>query len=272
VSAAGARPPPRRRRFGQHFLHDSGVIRRIADAIRPGPGVTLVEIGPGRGALTRALLERVPALSVIEVDRDLAALLRAAHGAQGRLTVYEGDALQFDFRRFGTPVCVAGNLPYNISTPLLFHLLDQADCIGQMVFMLQKEVVERIGAAPGSGAYGRLSVMVQARCVVERLFAVGPGAFTPPPRVESAVVRLVPRPAAEPGIRDPALFDALVRAAFAQRRKMLRNALRTVARDPEALLARLGIDASARPETLDVATFVALANDLAAGKTASGAG
>ncbi len=260
--------PPRRKRFGQHFLHDPAVIRRIAAAIGPVPGARLVEIGPGRGALTRVLLEQVPALTVIEVDRDLAAALRAEFGPSGRLTVHEADALEFDFRSLGRELCVVGNLPYNISTPLLFHLLDQADCIARMVFMLQKEVVDRICAAPDGPDYGRLTVMVQARCEAIPLFTVGPGAFRPPPRVDSAVLRLVPLPAATVAVQDPARFERLVRSAFQQRRKMLRNGLRPLVADVDGLLARVGIDGSARPETLSVAQFIALANALA---TAPGA-
>jgi len=257
------RPPPRRKRLGQHFLHDAGVIRRIVDAIQPGAGAPLVEIGPGRGALTRALLATGQKLSVIEVDRDLVALLKRELGAHGTLQIFEADALEFDFCRFGTPVRVVGNLPYNISTPLLFHLLDRVDCIEQMLFMLQKEVVDRICAAPGGREYGRLTVMLQARCAVERLFNVGSGAFQPPPRVESALVRLVPRPDYSQSIRDPVLFADLVRGAFQQRRKMLRNALRAVVADPGTLLERQNLDGAARPETLTVAQFIALANAVA---------
>lgn len=266
---AVTRPPPRRKRFGQHFLHDAGVIRRIVDAIEPRTGAPLVEIGPGRGALTRALLGAAQGLSVIEVDRDLAAHLAQEFGASGNLKVYQADALDFDFHTFGTPVRVVGNLPYNISTPLLFHLLDQTDCIEQMVFMLQKEVVDRICAAPGGKDYGRLSVMVQARCDVMRLFTVGAGAFQPPPRVESALVRLIPRPAFTASIRDSALFAELVRSAFQQRRKMLRNALRASVDDPGALLEQQCLDGAVRAETLTVAQFISLANAVAEIRTVS---
>ncbi len=255
--------PPRRKRFGQHFLHDAGVIRRIVEVIQPGTGAPLVEIGPGRGALTRALLARGGKLTVIEVDRDLAAQLTQELGSAGLLKVIAADALEFDFHSFGMPVRVFGNLPYNISTPLLFHLLDHADCIEQMVFMLQKEVVDRICAAPGGGDYGRLTVMIQARCDVEHLFDVGAGAFQPPPQVESAVVRLIPRPVFAESIRDRELFAALVRGAFQQRRKMLRNALRAVVDDPGVLLQRQGLDPAARPETLSVDQFISLANAVA---------
>ncbi len=266
----GQRPPPRRKRLGQHFLHDAGVISRIVNAIQPGAGAPLVEIGPGRGALTRALLASGQPVSVIEVDRDLVAHLTRELGAAGTLQIYEADALEFDFHCFGRPVRVVGNLPYNISTPLLFHLLDQVDCIEQMLFMLQKEVVDRICATPGGREYGRLTVMVQARCAVERLFNVGSGAFHPPPRVESALVRLIPRPDFVQTIRDPGLFSDLVRGAFQQRRKMLRNALRAVIADPGPVLERQRLDGAARPETLTVAQFIALANavvELNAGST-----
>lgn len=254
------RPPQRRKRLGQHFLHDAGVIRRIVKAIQPGAAAPLVEIGPGRGALTRALLATGEELSVIEVDRDLAAQLTRELGTTGTLQIFEADALEFDFCRFGKPVRVVGNLPYNISTALLFRLLDQVHCIEQMLFMLQKEVVDRICAAPGGREYGRLTVMVQARCAVEHLFNVGSGAFQPPPRVESAVVRLIPRADFAQTIRDPELFSGLVRGAFQQRRKMLRNALRAVVADPGALLERQRLDGAARPETLTVPQFIALAN------------
>ena len=266
------RPPPRRKRLGQHFLHDAGVIHRIVSAIQPGAGAPLIEIGPGRGALTRALLATGHKLSVIEVDRDLVAHLQRELGASGTLNVYEADALEFDFCSFGSPVRVIGNLPYNISTPLLFRLLDQLQCIEQMLFMLQKEVVDRICAAPGGREYGRLTVMVQARCAVERLFKVGAGAFQPPPRVESAVVRLMPRPEYSQAITDPVLFADLVRGAFQQRRKMLRNALRAVVPDPGPLLEQQHLDGAARPETLTVAQYIALANAVVELKAASAGG
>ena len=219
--------------------------------------------------MTRALLATGQKLSVIEVDRDLVAHLTRELGAAGTLQIFEADALEFDFCCFGRPARVVGNLPYNISTPLLFHLLDQVACIEQMLFMLQKEVVDRICAAPGGREYGRLTVMVQARCTVERLFNVGAGAFQPPPRVESAVLRLLPRPDYALTLRDPALFADVVRGAFQQRRKMLRNALRAVVTDPGALLERLQLDGAARPETLTVAQFIALANTVSEMNTGS---
>ncbi|HXG28593.1 MAG TPA: 16S rRNA (adenine(1518)-N(6)/adenine(1519)-N(6))-dimethyltransferase RsmA, partial [Nevskiales bacterium] len=186
-----------RKRFGQHFLHDPGVIHRILAALAPQPGQTLVEIGPGLGALTVPLLQQAGELHVVELDRDVIPRLEAACAGHGRLIVHAADALRFDFRALAPPggrLRLVGNLPYNISTPLLFHLLAQADAIADMLFMLQKEVVERMVAQPGEPAYGRLSVSLAAQAAVEALFTVGRGAFRPPPKIESAVVRVVPRP------------------------------------------------------------------------------
>lgn len=248
-----------RKRFGQHFLHDPAVIRRIVDAIASRPGMRVVEIGPGRGALTGLLLERVGALDAIEIDRDLIAELTQRLGHDGRLRLHSADVLDFDFCALagGAPLHLVGNLPYNISTPLLFHLHDQAHCIEQMVFMLQKEVAERLAAAPGGKDYGRLSVMIQWRFTVTKLFDVGPGAFHPPPQVESTVVRLTPRPPVIE-LRDAAHFARVVKAAFAQRRKTLRNSLRGVV--ALAALERAGIDAVRRAETLSPREFAILAN------------
>jgi 16S rRNA (adenine1518-N6/adenine1519-N6)-dimethyltransferase len=252
-----------RKRFGQHFLHDEGVIRRILAALSPQPGQTLVEIGPGLGVLTVPLLQRVHTLHVVELDRDLIPRLRAACAGHGQLGVHQADALRFDFRALapaGGKLRLVGNLPYNISTPLLFHLLEQADVIADMHFMLQKEVVARMVAQPGETAYGRLSVSLAAQAAAESLFDVGRGAFTPPPRVESAVVRVTPRPAAFP-IDDPALFSGIVTAAFSQRRKTLANALhRLLGRDE---MARLGVDPQLRAERVSPAQFAQLANHLA---------
>ena len=249
-----------RKRFGQHFLHDPGVIRRIVAAVDPQPADRLVEIGPGLGALTRPLLERAGHLEVIEIDRDVVPLLERHCAGAGRLTVHLADALDVDIAalaRGGPPLRLVGNLPYNISTPLLFHLLDAAAAIADMHFMLQKEVVDRMVAAPGSGDYGRLTVMLATRCRAERLFRVGPGAFRPPPRVDSAVVRLVPL--AEPPfpLPDPQRFAALVAAAFSMRRKTLRNGLRGLI--DESTFVACGIDPGRRPETLTAAEFGALA-------------
>src|SRR5438477_6039620 len=226
-----------RKRFGQHFLHDPRVLGRIVDAIAPSPGDFLVEIGPGEGALTAPLIERAGKLEAIEIDRDLAAAL-AARFPPFKLTVHCADALEFDFARFPPGVRVAGNLPYNISTPLLFYLARYAERVRDMHFMLQLEVVERMVAAPSTAQYGRLSVALQARFAMAKLFNVAKGAFRPPPKVESAVVRLVPL--AQPLHVD----DELLRKAFSARRKQLRNAL------PGVDFARAGIDPRLRPENL----------------------
>jgi 16S rRNA (adenine1518-N6/adenine1519-N6)-dimethyltransferase len=251
----------RRPRLGQHFLHDPAVAARIVDAIAPEDGTPIVEIGPGQGALTRPLLERAGVLHVVEIDARLAEALAQRCGAHGALHVHRADALRFDFAGLGPgPVKVAGNLPYNISTPLLFHLLGQADRIREMVFMLQKEVVERMCAPPGTPEFGRLSVSMQARCDVQHLFNVGPGAFRPPPRVDSAVVRLIPRPDFEERVRNPEAFAVLVRRAFQQRRKMVRNALLRVLPGGIADLERVGIAPSARAGDISVDQYIALAN------------
>ena len=252
-----------RKRFGQHFLHDGGVVDRIVRAIDPKPGETLVEIGPGLGALTLPLLERARALTVIEIDRDVIPHLQAACGHAPGLHVIQADALTVDFAGLRAPgggkLRVAGNLPYNISTPLLFHLLEFAGAIQDMHFMLQKEVVRRMAADPDTEDYGRLTVTLAARAEVAELFTVGPGAFKPPPRVDSAVVRVTPRPAPFP-IRDLAVFDRVVKLAFGQRRKTLANALRGTA-GPEAFAAA-GIDPRARGETLSAEEFARLAGCL----------
>jgi len=250
-----------RKRFGQHFLHDSSVVARIVRAIGAKPGDRVVEIGPGLGALTGALLQCCESLDVIELDRDLAAKLKAEHQGDPRLRVHTGDALSFDFRQLVSPgerLRVVGNLPYNLSTPLLFHLLDQAAIIDDMHFMLQREVVGRLVAAPGGGDYGRLTVMVRLVCESEKLFDVGAGAFRPAPRVTSAMVRLRVRRIPEIELADLPTFRRLVSHLFSRRRKTLRNSLR--GQLSEAGLEQLGIDPSARPETLDLAGFAVLAN------------
>ncbi len=250
-----------RKRFGQHFLHDPGTIRRIVAAVDPRPGERVVEVGPGLGALTAPLLEAAGALDVLELDRDLAAALDASPEARaGRLRVHQGDALKADLAALagaGPPLRLVGNLPYNVSTPLLFHFLDFLNQVRDMHFMLQREVVARMAAAPGGGDYGRLSVMVQVRCRVERLFPVPPGAFTPPPKVMSEVVRLVPHPAPPVAVADPAVFARVVARAFSQRRKTLRNTLKGWVA-PEAMAAA-GIDPGERPERLGLAEFAVLA-------------
>lgn len=251
-----------RKRFGQHFLHDHSVVHRILDALDPQPGDTIVEIGPGPGALTRPLLARIPRLHAVELDRDLAAALRTNFAPQ-QLVVHEADALRFDFGALAPPggkIRLIGNLPYNISTPLLFHLLDQEASIHDMLFMLQKEVVDRMAAAPDGKDYGRLSVMIQWRLRVEKLFDVRPGAFTPPPKVDSSVVRLTPHASPRVAVHDAAAFARVVQTAFAQRRKTLRNNLKgLMAAD---ILESLGIDPQRRAETLTLAEFAALANAL----------
>jgi 16S rRNA (adenine1518-N6/adenine1519-N6)-dimethyltransferase len=243
-----------RKRFGQHFLHDPRVLERIVDAIDPRSGDALLEIGPGEGALTRLLLERVESLEAIEIDRDLAARLERDLPRE-RLLVHVGDALDFDFASMPTDLRVVGNLPYNISTPLLFHLAGFSERLQDLHFMLQREVVERMVAAPSTPEYGRLSVMLQTRFRMQSLFEVGPGAFKPPPKVHSAVVRMVPLTPAERPAVDERVFADLVRRAFSARRKTLRNALRL----SPAQLGELGIDAGLRPENLAPQDYVKLA-------------
>ena len=246
--------------LGQNFLHERVYIERIVQAVDPKPGDRVVEIGPGQGAITLPLLRRHGALTVIEFDRDLVGPLQAMADGVGDLAIIHRDVLQVDFTALaaGTPIKLCGNLPYNISSPILFHALDHAAAIRDMVFMLQKEVVDRMGAGPGSKVYGRLSVMLQAYCQVQPLFVVPPGAFRPPPKVDSAVVRLVPRDPATVGIDDPARFAEVVRAAFGQRRKTLRNALNGVC--GPAQFEAAGVSADARAEQIEVAAFVRLAN------------
>lgn len=250
-----------RKHLGQHFLHDPLAIQRIVEAISPRPGEPLVEIGPGLGAITVPLLDRAQVMEVVEVDRDVIPHLETRCQGHGRVVVHRADALSFDFRGLapqGRRLRVVGNLPYNISTPLLFHLLEAAPVIQDMHFLLQKEIVQRLAASPGGKDYGRLSVMVQYRCRTRHLFNVGPGAFRPPPRVDSAFVRLCPF--TEPPVRalDERRLDQLVRLAFEQRRKTLRNALRGHVEASQ--LTAAGIDPGRRGETLSVAEFVQLAN------------
>lgn len=256
----------RRKRLGQHFLHDPAVIERIVAAIAPDRGAPIVEIGPGRGALTVPLLERAGTLHVVEIDRALAQSLAARCQAIGDLRLHIGDALRFDFCALAADkLKVVGNLPYSVSTPLLFHLLAQSRCVSEMVFMLQQEVVDRICAVPGTRDYGRLSVMVQARCGARELFSVGRGAFSPPPQVGSAVLRMVPSETFMKTLKDQSLFDHVVKMAFGQRRKKLRNALKELGPLPEDLLPEIGIDPNARAEELTVEQFGMIANRLAAG-------
>ena len=232
---------PPRKRFGQHFLHDPRVLARIVDALKLADTDTVVEIGPGEGALTHLLLEKLGQLDVVEIDRDLAARLEAPG-----IRVHQADALEFDFGQFPRGMRLVGNLPYNISTPLLFHLARFAQRVRDMHFMLQLEVVERMVAAPSTPAYGRLSVALQARFRMHKLFNVSKGAFRPPPKVESAVVRLLPLEA------PLAVDEDLLRRAFSARRKQLRNAL------PGIDFAALGIDPSLRPENLSPQDYARL--------------
>lgn len=263
-----------KKHLGQNFLHDRTIIDKIVQAVNPKPGDRLVEIGPGQGALTFPLLERHGKLTVIEFDRDLIAPLTAAARAHGDLTVINRDVLKIDFSALAADMDdtetsqpeadqqlrLIGNLPYNLSSPILFHALDHAPAVRDMVFMLQKEVVDRMAAGPGSKIYGRLSVMLQAYCTVTPLFRVPPGAFRPEPKIDSAVVRLVPRSLGNIDVQDRKLFAHVVRDAFGQRRKTLRNALSLLC-DASALEA-VGISPQARAEQIEVADFIRLANSL----------
>lgn len=250
--------PAIRKSLGQHFLHERGVIDAIVQRFDPRPDDVVVEIGPGRGALTAALAPRVATLHAVEIDRQLAGQLTSEAHGMPNLVVHQQDALRFEYCLVAPQLRVIGNLPYNISTPLLFRLLDCSSCIEDMHLMLQKEVVDRLLASPGSRIYGRLSVMAQQRCRGELLLKVAPGAFTPPPRVQSAVVKLVPEAAPGHAVADPAHFAALVKKAFAQRRKTLRNALKGLVTTDE--LEQCGIDPHSRAEQLSVAQFTRLSN------------
>jgi len=249
-----------RKRFGQNFLADTHWVGRIVSAVNPRPGDNIVEIGPGLAALTRALIEGAGRIHAIEIDRDLAARLAADFPGE-QLALHVADALEFDYPSLGPELRVVGNLPYNISTPLLFRLTEFASQLRDLHVMLQKEVVARMTAAPATPDYGRLSVMLQAMFRITRLFVIPPGAFQPVPQVDSAVARLVPLGAAAPHIAHPALFARVVAAAFGQRRKTMRNALASIC--DAAALASAGVDPGARGETLALADFVRLANVLA---------
>ena len=252
-----------RKRFGQNFLVDQQVIADIVDAVAPRRGDCVVEIGPGLGALTEPLLKRLDHLHVVEIDRDIVARLSKQHSPD-KLTIHQGDALNFDFASLTDPangkLHVVGNLPYNISTPLLFHLAGFANCIYDMHFMLQKEVVERMVAEPGTSDFGRLSVMLQYRFFMDWLLDVPPGSFDPAPKVDSAVVRLIPRPPEELMVKDERTFAALVSTAFGQRRKMLRNNLKSLVGD--TMFEQLGIEPTARAEDLSVQDYIRMANVL----------
>ncbi len=249
-----------RKRFGQHFLSDPGVIDAIIRAVHPTKDDVIVEIGPGQGAITDALARNAGHLHAVELDRDLVARLRQQYEGNPDVTVHEADALQFDFSSLGDRIRVVGNLPYNISTPLLFHLLKFREQILDMHFMLQKEVVDRMAAGPGCKAYGRLGIMLGCHLSIESLFDVPPDAFDPPPEVTSAVVRLDPLPPGTFEINDEAGFSTLVATAFMQRRKTLRNSLKKLVERPDFEAA--GIDAGLRPEQVSIADYIRLSNYL----------
>ncbi|RLA18433.1 MAG: 16S rRNA (adenine(1518)-N(6)/adenine(1519)-N(6))-dimethyltransferase [Gammaproteobacteria bacterium] len=257
------KPHKARKRFGQNFLHDQGVIQAILSAISASSDDHLVEIGPGQGALTEPLLQDCKRLDVVELDRDLVQLLERKFSAQPKLSIHSADALFFDFGKLsenGEKLRVIGNLPYNISTPLMFHLLEGRAVIKDMHFMLQKEVVDRMQAQPGNKHYGKLSIMLQYHCHVEKLFDVPPECFDPAPKVVSAIVRLIPHH--EPPIKteNPALLSRVVTQAFSQRRKTLRNSLSGLF-SAEQLIAH-EIDPTLRAENLSIEKFVKLSNVL----------
>jgi len=248
-----------KKRFGQNFLVDQNIIADIVRAIRPEPADTMVEIGPGLGALTRPLLKVLNQLHVVEIDRDIIARLKSDY-PQDRLVIHEGDALKFDLAQLPAPLRIVGNLPYNISSPLLFHFAEYAPRITDMHFMLQDEVVERMVAEPSTPEYGRLSVMLQYRFHMEKLLDVPPESFRPAPKVNSAIVRMIPFAAEEIVVRDEKLFAEIVTAAFGQRRKTLRNTLKAYLAESD--FEKLGIDAQLRAENLGVAEFAQIANFL----------
>ncbi|RLA47732.1 MAG: 16S rRNA (adenine(1518)-N(6)/adenine(1519)-N(6))-dimethyltransferase [Gammaproteobacteria bacterium] len=254
-----------RKRFGQNFLLDPIVIDNIVSVIAAKPTDHLIEIGPGLGALTEPLLERCPNLTVVEIDRDLADILSARYAQKPGFKLHRGNALQTDFAALSNqkPMRIVGNLPYNISTPLLFHLLTFSPLIIDMYFMLQKEVVDRLAASPGNKIYGRLSVMMQYHCQIQPLFTVPPTAFKPSPKVTSAVVRLAPHTTLPSRAVDPVIFERLVKLCFQQRRKSLRNSLKILVSETTSL-SDFDVDLKARPETLSVADFVTLSNQLSA--------
>lgn len=254
-------PHKARKRFGQNFLHDHGVIRRIVACIGPKKGQRIVEIGPGKGALTEGIISVTERMDVVELDRDLIPILKVNLFRFPELTVHEADAMKFDFTSLSTPeqaIRVAGNLPYNISTPLIFHLLSQADAIEDMHFMLQKEVVDRLAARPGDSLYGRLSVMAQYYCSVESLFIVGPESFDPAPKVDSAIVRMTPHKTLPHPVNNIKMLEDIVRIGFQQRRKTLRNNYKGVLDNDD--FTALNIDPTLRPERLDVEDFVRITN------------
>ncbi len=251
-----------KKRFGQNFLHDDAVISRIVDAIDPSTGENLVEIGPGLGALTEPVIERAGDISVVELDRDLAHRLRHHPFIAKHLTIYETDALNFDFSTLAKeqPLRIFGNLPYNISTPLIFHLLSFKDTVTDMHFMLQKEVVNRMAAGPNSKAYGRLSIMCQYYCQVMPVMEIGPEAFQPPPKVDSAIVRLIPHKEIRYPAKDVKWLSRVTREAFNQRRKTIRNSFKKLISAEQ--LESIGINPGLRPENLSLKDYIDVANYL----------
>ena len=251
-----------RKRFGQHFLHDRNIIDRILRAIAPQAGDNILEIGPGQGALTYPLLQRCDRLTAIELDRDLVPILEQRAPAFGQLEVINADILEFELSSIASTrkFRLVGNLPYNISTPLMFHLLESADLIEDMHFMVQKEVAQRIVAVPGDSSYGRLSVMLQCRCLCQYLFDVAPTCFRPPPKVDSAVIRLLPLERPKYAIGDAASFARIVQTAFSQRRKTISHSLKSLL-DRETIIA-CGIDPGLRAENLEIADFAKLSRAL----------
>jgi 16S rRNA (adenine1518-N6/adenine1519-N6)-dimethyltransferase len=243
-----------KKRFGQNFLHDQNIVQKIIAVIAPKKGEHVVEIGPGLGALTRQLLPILTSMDVIEIDRDVIPKLQNTCAGLGQLNIHQADVLKFDFKKLGVTLRVVGNLPYNISTPLIFHLLDQIEYISDMHFMLQKEVADRLAAQPGTKIYGRLSVMVQYFCQVTKLFVVPPGAFYPVPKVYSAFVRLTPHKKISVPVKDIATLENIVKLAFNQRRKTIQNSLKTLISGEE--LINLNINPKLRPEQLSVEDYV----------------
>ena len=252
-----------KKRFGQNFLHDEGVISKIVDAIDPEPGENLIEIGPGLGALTEPVIERAGAISVVELDRDLAHRLRHHPFIASKLTIYEADALKFDFSEIASeesPLRIFGNLPYSISTPLIFHLLTFKDSVKDMHFMLQKEVVQRMAASENCKAYGRLSIMTQYQCQVIPVMQIGPEAFKPAPKVDSAIVRLIPHREIKNPVKEISALNQVCLAAFNQRRKTIRNSFKKLFTVEQ--LTALDIDATQRAENLPISDYIKLANFL----------
>ena len=250
-----------RKRFGQNFLHDQNIIDKIIRSINPKSSENIIEIGPGQGALTYPLLKKIGKLNAVEIDRDLIQILNTQSAEFGKLTIHEGDALKFDFNQLGSaqsPLRLVGNLPYNISTPIIFHLLEFTSKISDMHFMLQKEVVQRMSAEPNSKTYGRLTVMLQWYCDVEYLFDIPASAFNPPPKVVSSLVRLIPKAKPLAELNSDTQFSRLVSKLFQQRRKTLRNILKNYLK--EAQIQELGISPTARPETLGLVDFANLSN------------